>query len=94
MLGTCAPLRPLINLALVREFRHEYATVSSWDGHLDYMNAQKINTENMTKFLSQINDAHPNDFCIMVLEGASSHKSKDLVVPHNISLILLPPYSP
>jgi len=30
-----APFRPLINLALVREFRYEYAAVSPWDGHLE-----------------------------------------------------------
>lgn len=89
-----APLRPLINLALVREFRYEYAAVSPWDGHLDYMTAEKMNTENMTKFLSQVSDAHPNDFCVVVLDGASSHKSKDLAVPNNVSLIFLPPYSP
>jgi DDE superfamily endonuclease len=29
-----------------------------------------------------------------LLDGASSHKSKDLVVPNNVALILLPPYSP
>jgi transposase len=89
-----APLRPLINLALVREFCYEYAAVSPWDGHLDYMTSEKMNTENMSKFLSQISKSHPNDFCIMVLDGASSHKSKDLVVPGNVALILLPPYSP
>jgi hypothetical protein len=27
----------------------------------------------------------------MVVDGASSHKSKDLVVPENMSLIFLPP---
>jgi len=25
-----APLRPMVNLALVREFKYEYATVSPW----------------------------------------------------------------
>jgi hypothetical protein len=32
-------------------------------------------------------------FNIMVVDGASSHKSKDLKIPDNISLVLLPPYS-
>lgn len=88
------PLRPLVNLALVREFRYQYAAVSPWDGHLDYMTADKMNTGNMSKFLSQVSKAHLNDFCVMILDGASSHKSKDLIVPENIALILLPPYSP
>jgi len=30
----------------------------------------------------------------MVLDGASSHKSKELKIPDNVSLIPLPPYSP
>ncbi len=92
--GLPAPLRSLINLALVREFRYEYVAVSPWDGYLDYMTAEKMNTENMTRFLDQVSKTHSNDFCVMVVDGASSHKSKDLVVPGNMSLILLPPYSP
>ena len=34
------------------------------------------------------------DFIVMVLDGASSHKCKDLKVPENITLVFLPPYSP
>ncbi|SLM18774.1 transposase (fragment) [uncultured spirochete] len=30
----------------------------------------------------------------MVLDGASSHRSKDLVIPENVALMQLPPYSP
>lgn len=89
-----APHRPVVNLALVREFRYEYAAVSPWDGDLDYMTAEKMNTGNMNIFLAQVSEAHKNEFIVMILDGASSHKAKDLVVPKNISLVLLPPYSP
>jgi transposase len=30
----------------------------------------------------------------MVVDGASSHRSKELNIPENVSLIKLPPYSP
>jgi transposase len=89
-----APHRPVVNLALIREFRYEYAAVSPWDGCLDYMTADKMNTGNMSVFLSQVSEAHKHEFIVIVLDGASSHKAKDLVVPKNISLVLLPPYSP
>jgi transposase len=89
-----APHRPVVKLALIREFRYEYAAVSPWDGCLDYMTAQKMNTTNMSLFLEQVSSAHETDFIVMVLDGASSHKAHDLVVPKNISLVLLPPYSP
>lgn len=89
-----APHRPVVDLALVREFRYEYAAVSPWDGCLDYMTAEKMNTESMSLFLKQISKAHRTEFIVMVLDGASSHKSKDLMIPENVSLVLLPPYSP
>ena len=95
--GACwspSPHRPIVNSALVREFRYEYAAVSPWDGCLDYMTTEKMNTENMSFFLDQISKAHGNEFNIMVLDGASSHKSKELKVPANVALVILPPYSP
>ncbi|MDD5095828.1 MAG: IS630 family transposase [Dehalococcoidia bacterium] len=89
-----APIRPMVKMALVREFRYEYAAVSPWDGALDYMTLEKMNTENMSRFLNQVHQNHPEDFMIMVLDGASSHRGKELIVPENISLVFMPPYSP
>jgi transposase len=58
------------------------------------MIAEDMKTPNMSRFLRQISKAHPNKYIIMVLDGASTHKSKSLVIPSNVALILLPPYSP
>ena len=57
-----APQRPMVNLALVREFRYEYAAVSPWDGALDYMTSEKMNTDNMSLFLNQVSKARVEDF--------------------------------
>ena len=56
---------------------------------MDWMISPKMNTEQMTLFLSQVSVAHPEDFIVMVLDGASSHKAKDLQRPENIRLSLL-----
>ncbi len=84
----------MVNLALIREFRYEYASVSPWDGALDYMTAEKMNTENMSRFLEHVSTTHRDNFIVMVVDGASSHKSKELKVPDDVTLVLLPPYSP
>jgi hypothetical protein len=89
-----APHRPTVNLALVREFAYEYAAVSPGDGSLDHMTCEKMNTDNMNRFLGQISKKYCKEFIVIVLDGASSHKSKDLMVPENVSCVLLPPYSP
>ena len=89
-----APHRPTVNLALVREFAYEYAVVSPWDGSLDHMTCEKMNTDNMNRFLGKISKKYCKEFIVIVLDGASSHKSKDLMVPENVACVLLPPYSP
>ena len=89
-----APKRPMVGLALVREFRYEYAAVSPWSGDLDYMTSEKMNTESMSKFLKQVSETHEQDFMVMVLDRAPSHKGKKLEVPENIALVFLPSYSP
>jgi transposase len=58
------------------------------------MTTEKMNTENMTRFLAQVSEAHNREFNVMVLDGASSHKCKELKIPENVSLVFLPPYSP
>ena len=89
-----APARPVVGLALVREFRYEYAAVSPCNGGLDYMTAAKMNTENMSRFLKQVGETHNEDFIVMILDGAPSHRGKELEVPENMALLFLPPYSP
>ena len=89
-----APHRPVVNLALIREFRYEYAAVSPWDGCFDFMTTEKMNTESMSNFLLQVGEAHKDEFIVMVVDEASSHRSKELKVPGNVSLIRRPPYSP
>jgi transposase len=53
-----------------------------------------MNTENMSKFLKQIRRRHPDDFIVMILDGASSHRAKDLKLPPRMHLEALPPYAP
>jgi len=58
------------------------------------MTSEKMNTENMSRFLKQVSERHDQDFIVMVLDGAPSHRGKELEVPENVALVFLPPYSP
>lgn len=58
------------------------------------MVAERMDTQTMSAFLRKIAKAHPEEFLVMVLDGAPSHRCKDLVVPENMRLVFLPPYSP
>ena len=77
-----------------RQFTYVYGAVSPVEGELDWMMADKMNTERMGEFLAQVSAAHANEYMIMIVDGASSHIARALVVPENITLYRLPPYSP
>ena len=87
-------MRPTVRLALVREFVYAYGAVSPNDGSLDTIVAQSMDTATMTRFLNQVARRHSEEFIIMVLDGAPSHRGKNLLVPENMRLIALPPYLP
>ena len=87
-------VRPVVGLALVREFVYAYASVSPQDGKLDTMIASRMNTETMSRFLAHVAGKYPREHIIMVLDGAPSHRGKALLVPENMCLLALPPYSP
>lgn len=89
-----APCRPTVCNGYERQFVYVYGAVSPLQGELDWMICGNMNTDRMNEFLMQVSQAHPNDFIVMILDGASSHKSQDLRVPENIRFHRLPGYSP
>ena len=88
------PLRPLVPVALVREYTYAYAAVSPHDGDLIWMLSAKMDTLHMSAFLDHVSRSYPDEFVLMVLDGAPSHRSHELRVPMNMALIRLPAYSP
>lgn len=48
----------------------------------------------MNVFLEEMGKLYAGDKIILVMDGAGWHKAKNLQVPENIEIMLLPPYSP
>ena len=48
----------------------------------------------MNVFLRELSERYAEDEIVLVLDGAGWHRSGGLVVPANIRLVCLPPYSP
>ena len=88
------PERPTVSNGYEREFLYVYGAVSPMQGEFDWMITNKMNAQNMSEFLAQVSASHRREFIIMVVDGASPHVAKDLVVPRNIRLLRLPPYAP
>jgi transposase len=52
------------------------------------------NADNFQVFLNNFAKENSNELKIMVLDNGRFHKAKKLIIPENIVLIFLPPYSP
>ena len=87
-------VRPDVAAQLVREFTYAYAAISPHDGVLDSLILPDVNAEAMGLFLAEVAARHPADFIVMFMDQAGWHKAGNLVVPANMRLEWLPPYSP
>lgn len=54
----------------------------------------RVNTQCMAIFLQKFSEMLEGKEVILVLDGAGWHKAKGILVPENITLVFLPPYSP
>jgi transposase len=87
-------IRPECPAQFIREYMYAYAAVSPHDGVLDSLVLPEVNAEAMSIFLQEVSARHPEEFILMLLDGAGWHTAKALKVPENIKLLPLPPYSP
>ena len=88
------PESPVVDHGYEREFTDVYGAVSPVAGQLDWMICPQMNTARMGQFLAHVSAAHPADFSVMLVDGASSHGAHALVIPENSRLHRRPPYAP
>jgi transposase len=87
-------VRPLVTAQHVREYLYAFAAISPHDGHMSTLIADHVNAHTMSVHLQHVANEYPDEEILMILDGASWHRAKDLRIPHNMTLKLLPPYSP
>jgi len=86
--------RPQSNYQLVREFRYVYGAVSPGDGRSCIMLNKDMTAEGMNRHLTQISQEFSNDYVLLLVDNAGSHGAKELIIPSNIMIYPIPPYSP
>jgi len=89
-----AGVRPRVPAQFVREYTHVFAAVSPHDGAMVSLILPEVNAEAMSIFLGELGRRHPDEFILLVLDGAGWHRAKRLQIPENIFPVPLPPYSP
>lgn len=87
-------LRPTVPCHHIREYRYAYGAVEPRKGESFFLVLPYCNTDCMNVFLQELSKAYSKDFILLVADGAAWHKSKGLLVPSNIEIFSLPPYTP
>ncbi len=87
-------VRPVVGARLERKYLYAFSAVSPHDGVLDSLVLPWVSAETMSLFLAEVSRRHPDEFVLMVMDQAGWHLAGALVVPANMRLIFLPPYSP
>ena len=88
------PLRPMVKAMLTHQYTYAYGAVSPVDGKFDSLVLPHVNTECMQLFITEIARRYTEENIVMVVDGAGWHQSKSFVMPSNLKLHFLPPYSP
>jgi len=87
-------VRPEVGLQIVREYTYAFGAASPHDGTFISLILPVVTAEAMSIFLAEVASRHPEEFILMVLDGAGWHRASSLIVPENMRLLPLPPYSP
>ena len=87
-------IRPEVASQLIREYIYLYGAVSPKDGTCVYLIMPRSDTACFQTFLNVLSRKFARQDILLVLDGAPNHRCSDLLLPNNISLLFLPPYSP
>ena len=71
-----------------------YSAVNPSEGKEFTLLIPRVNTVCMNSFLAAMSEQLEATTAIVVMDCAGWHRSNELIIPDNITLIYLPPYSP
>ena len=86
--------RPSVPCHHIREYYYAYGAVEPKNGESFFLVLPYCNTDCMNVFLYELARAYPEDQILLVCDGAMWHKANTLVIPAQITLIFIPPYTP
>ena len=87
-------VRPIVSCHHIREYRYVYGAVEPETGDSCFWVMTRCDTESMNFFLEKLSEQFADDYILLICDGAAWHKSNELIVPENIELFFIPPYTP
>jgi transposase len=86
--------RAVVKKQMVREHSYAFCAVCPLQGESYSLITPVCNTQAMNALLHGLSETYKEQDLLLFADSAGWHKSKELDIPANIHLELLPPYSP
>lgn len=87
-------VKPVCNYHQVFKSTWLFGAFSPIDGASFMLTLPACNTHTFQLFLKEMSSYKPDELKVIVLDNGAFHKAKRLLIPGNILLVFLPPYSP
>jgi len=91
---TAKGVKPICIFQQVYKSTYLFGSFSPIDGSHFIQNYNKCTAENFQNYLNSFSLIKPSELKVITLDNGAFHKAKKLIIPNNIVLIFLPPYSP
>jgi transposase len=91
---TAKGVKPICKFQQVFQSTYLFGCFSHLTGGNFMMEMPNCDSKNFELYLDEFSKENTEEFKIIVLDNGAFHKAKSLIIPDNIALIFLPPYSP
>jgi transposase len=91
---TAVGVKPICPFQQVFLSLYLFGAFSPITGESFFLEMPSCDAANFQYYLNEFSSNFPDTYNIIVLDNGAFHKAKSLIIPPNIGLIFLPPYSP
>ena len=91
---TAKGIKPICTYQNIFKSTYIFGAFSPINGDSLVMELPYCNGDNFQLFINELSNKITTEFKVIILDNGAFHKGKSLIIPQNIALIFLPPYSP
>ncbi len=91
---TARGVKPICKFQQVFKSLYLFGAYSPFTGDHFELELSHCNSDTFQVFLNEFSKLNPEEFKIILLDNGAFHKAKCLIIPDNIVLLFIPPYSP
>lgn len=86
--------RPTVLSQKIRQYRYVFGAVEPLTGDKSFRIYSHCDTVIMNHYLRELSKDFKDDYILLVCDNAGWHKTNRLVIPDNIEILFIPPYTP